>query len=265
MAKTLVIPNADYSANKLDKVSFDGIPCTGIELSESSFSLSDYVPVEIEYTVTPSDTTDVVLLTSSDTDVAIIENGCVKAVGLGTATITATCGEFSDTAVVSVDIAYTANYVGAAKSSINESYSPLVVVSSKWGKFFTACGYGDQQTTYQSVPSAEPPGYLNGIKLPKNTARVKISRSADKSGWFNNYESFVTFTKDEHSGNNTFPTSIKPISQETMYLRQTAEYIFPVPSGADSMFVSIEFSSAPADWDAEIATTGIKIEFLTAE
>lgn len=265
MAKTIVIPNADYSANKLDKVSFDGVPCTGIALSESPFSLSDYVPVEIEYTVTPSDTTDVVLLTSSDTDVAVIENGCVKAVGIGTATITATCGECSDSAVVTVDIAYIANYVGAAKSIINTSYDPNVVVSSKWGKFFTACGSGDQQTTYQSVESANPPGPLKGIKLPKNTARVRISRLADKGGWFNNYESFVTFTKDEHSGNNTFPTSIKPISQETMYLKTTAEYVFSVPSGADSMFVAVEFGSAPSDWDADIETVGFKIEFLTAE
>ena len=265
MAKTLIILGADYSANKLDKVSFDGVPCTGIALSESSFSLSDYVPVEIEYTVTPSDTTDAVVLSSSDTDVAVIENGYVKAVGIGTATITATCGECSDSAVVTVDIAYIANYAGAAKSATNDSYDPLVIVSSKWSRFFTACGSGAQQTTYQTVESATPPGALKGIKLPKNTARVKISRSADKGGWFNNYESFVTFAKDEFSGNNSFPTSIKPISQETMYLKTTAEYVFPVPSGADSMYVSVEFGSAPSDWDADIETVGFKIEFLTAE
>lgn len=263
MSKTIVIPNANYSANKLDKVSFGGsVPCTGIELSESSYSLSDYEPVTVEYTVTPNDTTDNVVITSSDTDVAIIENGKVKAVGLGVATITATCGEFSDTATVSVAIVYATNYVGRARTSIGTDFTPQIVQVSSYSKYFTACGKGEQQTVYESLPTSTSLDYQHGIKLPKNTSKIKISRGEYMSGWFSNNDCFVVFAKDEHSGNNTFPTSIKPISQELVNLKTTAERIISVPENADSMFVSPEFSSVPADFDADIATTGFTIAFL---
>ena len=263
MAKTIVIPDADYSANKLDKVSFGGsVPCTGIELNESSYSLSDYDPVTVGYVVTPNNTTDNVVITSSDTDVVIIEDGKIKAVGLGTATITATCGNFSDTATVFVAIVYDENYVGAARTKLDTSFTPNIVQSSKWSKFFTACGNGESETTYESVEAATPPGKLHGIKLPKNTAKIKVGRSEYTGGWFSSYEGYVVFTKDEHSGNNSFPTSIKPISQEEIYLKTTAEYVLNVPSGADSVFVSVEFSSTPSDFDADIATTGFTIAFL---
>lgn len=263
MAKTIVISEANYAANALDKVTFAGnIPCTGIELDESSYSLTDYTPVEVAYTLTPADTTDPVVWTSSDENVVTVEDGEITAVGLGTATITVSCGNFSDTATVSVSIGYIPNYVGAARSNIDPYADPQIIATSKYSKYFTAAGTGAQQTTYVSVGTNDPPIILNGIKLPKNTAKIKVSRSADKGGWFSANEHLVVFAKDEFSGNDTFPDSIKPISKEEISLKTTAEYLISVPSGADSVFISIEFSSVPSDFEDDIATTGFAIEFL---
>lgn len=104
MARTLIITNADFSVNKLTTVEFgDDIPCTGIELDKSVSSLNQIGGTDtITATVSPVDTTDSVIWSTSDADVATVVGGTVTAIGCGTATITATCGSFSATCTVTV-------------------------------------------------------------------------------------------------------------------------------------------------------------------
>ena len=89
MSKALVIKSANFSANKVTTVVIgDPVPCTGISISQSSVSATDLDPIELTYSVTPSDTTDAVVWTSSDSAVATVADGVITPVGLGTATIT---------------------------------------------------------------------------------------------------------------------------------------------------------------------------------
>ena len=104
MARTLIIPNADFSTNKLDKVTFGNVPCTGIVLDENSKSMTSVGSTfTLTATPTPSDTTDSVMWSSSDEDVVTVAGGVVTATGCGTATITATCGNYSATCSVTVE------------------------------------------------------------------------------------------------------------------------------------------------------------------
>lgn len=81
------------------------IQCTGVELNISATSVEEEKTVSLTATLTPSNTTDAVSWSTSDDEVATVNNGVVTGVAKGTATITVTCGSFSDTCSVTV-IAY---------------------------------------------------------------------------------------------------------------------------------------------------------------
>lgn len=101
MAKTLIIKNANFATNALDKVSFNVVPCTGIVLDKNTEEIVNLGNVAtLVATVTPSDTTDEITWSSSDDSVASVNNGVVTATGLGVAVITVSCGNFSATCAV---------------------------------------------------------------------------------------------------------------------------------------------------------------------
>ena len=96
MAKALVIKNANFTTNALTTISFDDIPCTGISLTGNTLMLVGDTQTLTAVT-TPANTTDTVTWSSSNTGIATVSGGMVTCAGNGTAVITATCGNHSDT------------------------------------------------------------------------------------------------------------------------------------------------------------------------
>ena len=94
MSMTLVITGADFSANKLDTVIIDQIPCTGISLAESTANVSYEDTYTAVATVTPADTTQEVVWSSNNPNFPV-NDGVVSINGVGQAVITATCGNYS--------------------------------------------------------------------------------------------------------------------------------------------------------------------------
>ena len=78
------------------------IPCTGITLDQTTLTFDGAGTQTLTATVTPSDTTDMVVWSTDANTVATVSGGVVTAVGNGSATITATCGAYSATCTVSV-------------------------------------------------------------------------------------------------------------------------------------------------------------------
>lgn len=78
------------------------VKCTGITLSAMALMLNAGDTYTITATLTPEGCTDTVVWESSDEDVATVRGGVVTAVSEGDAVITATCGEFSASAEVTV-------------------------------------------------------------------------------------------------------------------------------------------------------------------
>ena len=78
------------------------IPCTGITLDQTTLTFDGAGTQTLTATVTPSDTTDTVTWSSNATSIASVSGGVVTAKGNGSATITATCGDYSATCAVSV-------------------------------------------------------------------------------------------------------------------------------------------------------------------
>jgi uncharacterized protein YjdB len=87
------------------KVEHKVVNVTGVSLNRTSLTLNPGGSFQLEATVTPSNADDkTVEWTSSDTSKVTVENGLVKAVSPGTATVTATAGGKSAECKVTVQL-----------------------------------------------------------------------------------------------------------------------------------------------------------------
>lgn len=97
----LVIKGANFSVNKLTTVTIEEeIPCTGITISDATKTVTDLTQFTLTATKTPNNTTDNVVWSTSNPSVVEVNDGTVTPKGIGTATITATCGNQTATCVV---------------------------------------------------------------------------------------------------------------------------------------------------------------------
>lgn len=259
----LVLKGTNFAENKLATVELviEEIPCTAISLGESSKTVTSDTPFTLTATVTPLDTTDDIEWSSSDSSVATVENGVVSIVGIGSTTITVTCGNQSATCDVTVNIAYLHAH-DFYSVAISTSVDPHIVTTNSNSTRLLAYGTGTQASTYKAAGGEQP-----GIKIPANTAKVRISFTST-TYLYNNTDSLVVFAKDEWCGNNTFPSAIKPISSSDYYNAKTnLSKEFVVPEGADTLFFHTRTTTgAPTDYpDADDLATamGLNIEFLT--
>lgn len=261
MAKTMIIKDANFSTNKVTTVSFGSIPCTGISFSQDTFSLTDYTPVSIEYTLTPANTTDTLSWASSDTDVVTVDGGVITAVGLGTATITATCGTQTATATVTVAIACTPAY---AMAYITGQDGNTWAANSLAELRVAAYGSGAQAGTY-ICPKASSGTDMPVIKIPKNTGSVtfafsdvtRLKYSDDEIDWW---------FKDESAGVQAHPEAAKVILKGSWYYGYTTPTkTINVPEGADSLLYSFMVSTVEAgETAADLAeAVGLTITFNT--
>lgn len=79
------------------------IPCESVVLSAESLTFIAEDAQTLTANVTPANTSDRVVWSTSDEDVATVSKGIVTPVGNGSCVITATCGNFSDECAVTVN------------------------------------------------------------------------------------------------------------------------------------------------------------------
>ena len=106
------------------------VAATGITLDVTTLSLTSSSAVQLTATVTPSNSTDTVVWSSSEGAVATVENGLVTPVSDGSCTIYATAGDF--TAECSVSVALPLNGVNIGNPYLmNVSGMPSSVASTE--------------------------------------------------------------------------------------------------------------------------------------
>jgi uncharacterized protein YjdB len=88
----------DYLTEEVE----EEIPCTGLVLNKSTLTFNGNGQETLIAAPTPSDTTDSIIWSSSNKNVATVSNGVVTAIGNGDCTITATCGSITATCSVSI-------------------------------------------------------------------------------------------------------------------------------------------------------------------
>lgn len=261
MSKALIIKGADFSTNKVTTITFGSVPCEGISFASDTITITDQNPVTVEYTLTPSNTTDIVEWASSDTDVVTVSGGVLTVIGIGTATLTATCGNYTATATVTVNIAYIPSWeFGYPTHADPYLFAGFELARSR----IASCGSGVQKAEHNFAARTLCP-----VKLPKNTKRVRVSRGTDVSLLYNDAHSGVVWMKDAPCGDTNYPTATTYISANTgINFRTNQTLMLTVPDTADAMcFYTrlIDNQAEGVEANTIAQSIGITIEFLTAE
>ena len=177
MSYALKIKSVDFSSVAVDQVTYViPVPCTGISLNTDTLTFASAEDTyQLVATLTPNDTTDRVTWSSSNPDVASVENGLVTIHGIGSATITATCGEQTATASV-------------AQTSIKPKGGTKVVVdyapSAQNNNFVAVSSFAGQYTVGQPYVEADTDlhaqnGNTNGdvqmIRVPYGATKAKVA------------------------------------------------------------------------------------------
>lgn len=215
MSKALVIKNADFSQNKVATVVFNDIPCTGVAFSSSSVTLSELGEAEIAYTITPSNTTDAVLLTSSDSTVVSVNGTTLTVVGIGSCVLTLTCGSYTATCNVTVDIYGDFNYLAGTFMYNGDSELGYGVNISGSSKRISGAKHLSDTDFNIGFPNLVQSGIIPlevyaPIPIPQNANKIHFNGTKLYAGTNHNVHFFSdtleTFSKD----NNTY---VKEISR----------------------------------------------------
>ena len=262
MARTLIIKNADFSVNKVTTVTFTSVPCTGIALASDTITITGRQSVVVGYTVTPADTTDAVTWASSNTDIMTVAGGVITVVGVGTCTLTATCGSYSDTATVTVQMFADPEWY-MQMYTINDS-AHVLYWSGTDTLFVSLYGQGAQAGQYTIYNANDPTDNKPVLKLPGNTGRVKISVTT-ASTFYDAAYSRLFWMKDQSAGWSAADVAYYDSAETAYNIRSNTEKIYTVPEGIDAIAFYTRLSSAQssaADAKAAIDASGFKIEFL---
>lgn len=174
MAKTFIVSGADFSANALDQVSFDVVPCTGLSVSPATLALEGIGDTgSLTAVPVPSNTTDEISWASSDESVATVLNGVVTCVGVGSATITATCGEQTATCAVTA----TAYMDGDNLKKVNKTLlagTPAASGGNGLAQLDTSNYHGVLLSSVGNYHYYEEPTVFP-YKMPNGTKKVKIT------------------------------------------------------------------------------------------
>lgn len=163
MAKTIIVRTADFEVDRLTQVTLTvQVPCTSLTLDKTEINATSLDAQTITATVLPADCSDVLTWESSDTTVATVDEGVVTIVGLGTATITATCGNQTATCALTVD---------------------NIKIDSGFG-FGTVYVYGSDTYARANVPSEYKTQYF-ADKIALDSIRLRFSRVSAFVGDFN--------------------------------------------------------------------------------
>lgn len=266
MSKALVIKGANFSANKLATIVIsDPVPCTGIALNKSAETLMSIGATStLIATPQPADTTDIVSWASSNTDVVAVNNGVITSVGVGTATITATCGgrsascevasrAFMDTENVLKRVGYYLS--GNSASSGGNGLPDWRNADARSGGLCSNTG----SLYFYGLASTGVYPYV----MPKNTAKVKMTipttsliDTPDAIEWFNH----ETAASD-------FPNVVMLIRKQSWPSGDNGVYVVDVPTVTgypviDALAIGIRSPSDSTLTEEMLAE--ITVEFLAS-
>lgn len=238
MATTLVIKDSNFADNKVDKVTLLGnIPCTGITLEDDSIEFTAYgQTAQIEYTLTPADTTDVVSITSGNEDIVTVSGDTITAVGVGSTTVTVSCGNQSKT----ISISSTMNMVRYWKTGYQVGYDEQYHRAkdnavANWGYCGSETAWGDSR-----VISISSTPHIYVYRIPKNTASLTIN--VPNSSW---NTILIFFNSKQTWGNEP---GAYAISGEVNYSDSVAgTRTVTIPEGADSIGIAYRTPSTTFD------------------
>ncbi len=152
------------------------VPCTGITLDQSSIAFATGDPITLTATVEPENTTDDIVWTVSDSTILTVEDGVVRPLKNGTATITATCGTQTATCTATVTaLSYSVTLTGAhahlsntSDVQPNASYTGTLTTDTGYSLTFVSVSMGGVDITETA--------YNNGvITIAQVTGNISVA------------------------------------------------------------------------------------------
>ena len=262
MSIALVIPSADFSVNAMERIIVsEPIPCTGISLNRSTDEITAIgSTITLTATVTPSDTTDRIVWSSSNTDVVTVDSGVVTSVGVGIATITATCGGFSASCEVASkaymsDATRLNNVFLSGDSAISGGNGlPTIQQNNYRGALLSSSG------TLRFYHIAF--GVYYPYVMPNGTKRIKFTVSASSTLQVEYLMLFNanTATQSDNTVCMLIDKIYKPGGSNTEFV-----YDVPVYDGFATIdAIAVALKTTASAWD-ESYFDGVTVEFLPAE
>lgn len=179
MGYALKLENVDFSSVAVAKVNFeDAVHCTGLSLDKQTLT---FVKVgdtsQITATKTPADTTDILTWASSNENVATVDStGLVTIHGIGSATITATCGEQTATAsIAQTTIRAQYDYVVLNDKSAGE-YSGVLCLQDQSGQSVGAQAYHNDDAVRMRFTTD-----VECIPVPYGASKMKFATTDGES------------------------------------------------------------------------------------
>lgn len=246
MSKAFVIKGVNFLTNKLDTITFsDTVPCTALALNVSTLALTAIGGTStLVATPTPSNTTDNVSWSTSNGSVATVNNGLVTATGIGSATITATCGTQTATCTVSVvntipfvyDIGRI-NHYGNNDSSLDYAYNEPTA-SNAYAGLLSTSPTTKKVRYYQGTGERYPLKFGTGA----TTLTINVPDYIRPTVWFCDSEQKSNYAND-HEG---FDSYAKVVSGDPKPYQSTVPLgtrVLTIPEGADSAIITVQYPS----------------------
>lgn len=253
MAKTLVLNGTNFSANKIETVTWGStIPCIGIELDETEKSVTSMSAFTLIATVEPSDTTDEIVWSSSDETIAIVSDGVVTPLALGEVTISVSCGNQNASCAIDIDNVvpnykvvsgynpYRRTSTGSAATTGKRSVDPdslFILANDLETGLYPIESKTDVDTSpYRFVP----------IMIPKNAVKIIISSINQALGKMKSRSLYFDSTKPETTygnGGAFVVTGTSPVDGYDQQSTQVSPLVLTIPDveGFDSCAFALAF------------------------
>ena len=256
MGKALVMRRVDFSANKLATVTvIENVHCTGIALSRDSISFTSLTTATLTAELTPAETTDPVMWSSSNNNIVTVDDGVVTAVGLGNAVITVTCGQRMAECTVNVTCVLTSinlatidhRVLSGTDLNAGKDYCGTYTTGDAvYQKMFVYLSSEQTPSKYKAISGTDE-NYLGKypIIIPKNTATIEIVNSGSPNlsvvacVFLNSSELTTYITGTSQKG-------CKALTNSTSYYASNNKVIITPPEieGLDSFIFCTTLASA---------------------
>ena len=238
MGKALVIKNVNFASVALDQVSFVGNkPCTALELSPASISFDTVGETKtITAIPTPADTTDVITWSSSNENVATVNDGAVTIHGLGEAIITATCGTVSESIeITQTELKMTAKYVANYYPDQISEQVPAATIFALSDQYVVGANYDGEENTMVNDGVSRGIGTAL-VPYGATKAKAHATGSSRPYGYIYKYDSENLTT---YNGNN-YPSYVGKATGN-LDVDKTVEYGQSIMLRLDSVAESIDY------------------------
>ena len=247
MARVLIIKGGNFAANRVAQVEIESVPCTGITLSQNTLTATSMGDVTVSYTLTPSDTTDEVVWSSSDASVATASGTTVTIHGVGTCTLTATCGSASATLAVTATLGAAPDWCAASGSSnIITDSSDNSIIRVSGAATMSSRMFGAQFDNDFDLPILDGNSIYTvyPIEIPNNVTKIHVSAT----GVYNSGNKIIFASGNERVEYSGGTISCKAVSSVDLTASSNAiDQTVTIPEGADSFILDFRLKSAVSE------------------